>query len=148
MRVLMVVSFALLAACASTKDAGPYPDAQAVVDRVAARHPDLVRLTLHAVPRDATECTQLASTVPERRGKRSDPEDFDALRNNTQIVLDEPGAIDVTIPILTEGGRPKAVAGVTLPAGEGANRGALVSRARAIAAELATEVTAAGKPLW
>ena len=48
MRFVPLFLIAALAACASTKN--PYPDAQDIVDRVAARHSDLVRLTLHAVP--------------------------------------------------------------------------------------------------
>jgi hypothetical protein len=146
MRVVPLCLLIVLAACASTKR--PYPEAQDVVDRVAAKHPDLVRLTLHAVPSGKTECTQLASTVGKRRGKPSDPEDLEAMRTGKEVVLDEQGAIDVTVPILMKGGKATAVTGVTLRAAEGSNRNALVARARVIAGEVAAEVRAAGKPLW
>ena len=63
-------------------------------------------------------------------------------------MLDEPGAIDVTVPILKVKGKATAVAGVTLPMEEGANRAALVNKARTIAEELATAIRAAGKPVW
>ncbi|MHC4955622.1 MAG: hypothetical protein ACYTGZ_17360 [Planctomycetota bacterium] len=137
---------AMLGACASMK--GPYPAAQDIVKDVAAKHPDLVRLTLHAVPAGKTECTQVASTMKKRRGKPSDPEDLKALKTGQYIVLDEDGALDVTVPILREMGKPTAVAGVTLKMEEGANRGALVNKARKIADELAAAVRAAGKPVW
>jgi hypothetical protein len=107
-----------------------------------------VRLTLHAVPEGKTECTQVASTAKKRRGKPSDPEDLEAMKTGRQVVLDEPGAIDVTVPILRKGNKPTAVAGVTLRAAEGADRAALVNEARAIAEELAVAVRAAGKPVW
>ena len=45
-------------------------------------------------------------------------------------------------------GRATAVSGVTLRMEEGANRAALVNKARTIAEELATAVRAAGKPVW
>ena len=136
----------ILAACASSKT--PYPAAQDIVDDVAAAHPDLVRLTLHAVPAGKTECTQIASTVKKRRGKPSDPEDLKAMKTGQQIVMDESGAIDVTVPILRKSGKPTAVAGVTLRAEEGADRVALVHKARVIAEELAAAVHAAGDPVW
>lgn len=146
MRIFPWLLVPVLAACATTD--APYPAAQKALDGVAAEHRDLLRLTLHAVPAGQTQCVQLASTMPERRGKPSDPEDLDALRTGNQVVLDEPGAIDVTVPILLVGGKPTAVAGVTLRAGAGQSRDALVQRARSIAGELATAVQAAGKPLW
>jgi len=146
MRILSFVALAVLAACASMKN--PYPDAQAAVDRVASRHDDLVRLTLHAVPADGKECTQVASTMAKRRGKPSDPEDLQAMKDGKVTVLDEKGNVDVTVPILMKSGKPTAVAGVTLKSGEGADRDALVKKAKAIAEELGREVQAAGKPVW
>jgi hypothetical protein len=149
MRFAPLFVLAVLAACASKeKEEAPYPAAQAIIDEIASRHSDLVRLTLHAVPKGKTECTQIASTVPERRGKRSDPEDREAMRTGKQIVLDEAGAVDVTVPILIRDGAPTAIAGVTVNAPAGADRDALVRRARAIAEQVATEVRVAGKPLW
>jgi hypothetical protein len=146
MRFVSLFLIAALAACASTKKA-PYPDAQEIVDRVAARHSDLVRLTLHAEP-EGKDCTQVASTMAERRGKPSDPEDIKAMKTGRQIVLDEGGNVDVTVPILIKSGRPTAIAGVTLTPMAGASRDATVRKARGIAQELAGEIRAAGKPVW
>jgi len=147
MRLIPLLFVIVLAACASMKKS-PYPAAQEIVDGVAAKHPELVRLTLHAVPEGKTDCTQVASTLKGRRGKPSDPEDLKAMKTGQQVVLDEPGAIDVTVPILRQSGKATAVAGVTLRVEEGADRAALVNKARAIAEELAKAVRAAGKPVW
>jgi len=156
MRWVALVLFGVLVGCGSQDDAGngvgagavPFPAAQKIVDLVASRHANLQRLTLHAVPADKAECTQIASTMPERRGKPSDPEDLDALRTGNEVVLEEPGAIDVTVPIMAVDGKPTAVAGITLALTEGADRDGLVSEARAIAQELEKEIRSAGKPLW
>ncbi|MCB9915018.1 MAG: hypothetical protein H6828_07705 [Planctomycetes bacterium] len=147
-RLLSVCLAFALAACASTPKAQPYPAAQAVVETVAARHPNLVRLTLHATPAGASALTQVASTDPDRIGRPSDPEDRQALTSGELVQLDEPGAVDVTVPILLAGGKPNAIAGVTLKASATTNRDSLVTRASAIAQELEAEVRAAQKPLW
>ncbi|MHC4847831.1 MAG: hypothetical protein ACYTEG_05175 [Planctomycetota bacterium] len=147
MRIVALLLVAMLGACASMKKS-PYPAAQDIVDGVAAKHPELVRLTLHAVPADKAECTQVASTMKKRRGKPSDPEDLKAMKTGQQIVLDEEGAVDVTVPILRVNGKPTAVAGVTLSMEPGANKAALINKARGIAEELAAAVRAAGKPVW
>jgi hypothetical protein len=140
--------FALGACASSTEGITPFAKAQTVVDTVAARHADLVRLTLHAVPSGRAECTQLASTIPERAGRPSDPEDLTALETGTLVVLEEPDALDVTVPILMVDGKPSAVAGVTLRVAADSDRAVLVGRAKAIAEELASAARAAGMPPW
>jgi hypothetical protein len=122
--------------------------AQGIVDGVAARHANLRRLTLHAIPTKGSQCTQIASTMPERRGKPSDAEDLEALRTGKEVVLDEDGAVDVTVPIRFADGKPTAVAGVTLALEEGGDREGLVSEARAIAKDLEGQIASAGRPLW
>jgi hypothetical protein len=157
MRWVAVMLVGVLIGCGSQGDDGDQDDgtgaasfaaAQKIVDGVAAEHADLQRLTLHAVPAGKTECTQIASTMAARRGKPSDPEDLEAMKSGEEIVLDEPGAIDVTVPILMKDGKPTAIAGVTLKMEEGEDREALLTEARAIAKELESGVQAAGKPLW
>lgn len=152
MRCLVLIAFGLLLGCGSqdqqklaTSSDGA---AQALVDGVAAANAGVKRLTLHAVPAGKDACTQVASTMAERRGKPSDPEDLEALGSGKEVVLDEDGAVDVTVPILVVDGKPTAVVGVTLALAEGADRDALVAEARAVARELESKIQAAKKPLW
>lgn len=156
MRYITLAFFVVLVGCGSQNDAengagdasADFSDAQEVLDGVASRHESLERLTLHAVPAGKTACTQIASTMASRRGKSSDPEDLDALKTGKEVVLDEEGAIDVTVAILVKDGKPAAVAGVTLALEEDGDRDTLVAEARAIAKELEQEIESAGKPLW
>ena len=146
MRLIALFILTALGACASMK--GPYPAAQDIVDGVAAKHPDVVRLTLHAIPEGKTELTQVASTAKKRRGKPSDPEDLKAMKSGTEVVLDEDGALDVTVPVRKMGGKATAIVGVTLRMGDGMTRAQLISKARGIADEVAAAVHTAGKPVW
>lgn len=154
MRWVVLIACGVLVACGGPQDGdiqdgdAPFPAAQEIVDTVAAGHESLTRLTLHGVPTGKSELTQLASTMASRRGKPSDPEDLEAMDKGEEVILDEEGAIDVTVPILVKDGKPTAIAGVTLKMAEGANRDALVDEARAIAKELEEKVQAAGKPVW
>ena len=153
MRWIALALVGVLAACGGPEDGAggdgnPFPAAQKIIDDVAAAHPNIQRLTLHATPKDAEGLTQVASTMAERRGKPSDPEDFKAMKTGKEIVLDEEGAIDVTIPILLKDGVPTAVAGVTLKLAEGADNAKLVEEARAIAKELEAAVQGAAKAPW
>lgn len=146
MRLIALLFVTALGACASMK--GPYPAAQDIVDGVAAKHPDLVRLTLHAIPEGKTVCTQVASTEKGRRGKPSDPEDLKAMKTGMEIVLDEGEALDVTVPIIKKNGKATAVVGVTLPTGGGMSRAELIYKAQGIADEVAGAINTAGKPVW
>ncbi len=150
--MVLLVTLGLLVGCGGddkteTGDA-PFAAAQAVVDEVAAKHAELTRLTLHAVPTGKDGCTQIASTMASRRGKPSDPEDLKALETGEEVKLDEGDAIDLTVPIRMVDGKPTAVAGVTIEADEDADHDALTVKARAIAKELEAAIAAAGKPLW
>ena len=116
------------------------PEYQSIVDAVATRHPGLVRLTVHAVPPGERSPRVVASTSAAKRGKPSDPEDLQAFNTGGAVVLEEPGALDVTVPILLENGKPTAVTGVTLEAKLDADRRALELRAREIAAEVESAI--------
>lgn len=149
MRWFTLILVVVLVGCGyRTAATPPFAAAQGVLDGIAANHPNLQRLTLHAVPADKSDSVQIASTVAERRGTPSDPEDLEALSTGKEVILDEPGALDVTVPILMTDGKPTAVVGVTLKMKEGADRDALVKEAHAIAEEFAKAIQAAAKPLW
>ena len=154
MRWIVLVLAVSLVGCGAQEEAptddaaAPFPEAQKVLDGIAAKHANLKRLTLHTIPTGKTECTQIASTMAARRGKPSDPEDLEAMKTGKEVILDEPGALDVTVPILVVDGTPTAVTGVTLAMEEGADRDALANEARAIAQEFEKAIKAAEKPLW
>lgn len=127
---LLVVA---LAGCRSTAEA-PSPKAQSLVESLAAQHSDIVRLTVHQQRADGSGYEAVASTSSAKLGKASDPEDLRAIETGETIVLEEPGALDVTVPICDCGdGKPCAAAGVTLKAEPGADRAALEARAKEIA---------------
>lgn len=128
---VLVLSLAF-AGCQSTQ-AAPCPDVQAAVVDIARRHAEIVRLSVHAVPPGGSAVCAIASTSEAKLGKPSDPEDERALANGGLVVLREPGAIDVTVPLQKKDGRFHAVAGVTV---KGTDDRAAIALAQAVAAEL------------
>ncbi|MCB9885661.1 MAG: hypothetical protein H6838_09225 [Planctomycetes bacterium] len=127
----------VVAACHSTP-AAPCPDTQAVVTKVAAAHGDVLRLTVHAVPPGGGAMCGIASTSPERLGRVSDSEDHRAIDTGEIVVLDEPGAVDYSVPVRQKDGKFTAVVGVTLKSG--GDPAALRASAVAIAAEVAGQM--------
>lgn len=127
-------SFSLVAlslvACHSTSHCDACTNAQAVVDSVAKQNAECVRLTVHCAMDGGAKCC--ASTMAERVGKASDKEDVEAMQTGKNVVLEEPGAIDVTIPIRQEGGKFHSTCGVTLKAA-GMTREQAVAKATTIA---------------
>lgn len=140
---VVVVSGLVAAGCQST--AAPCADTQAVVESVAKQHPDCVRLTVHSAPPAGGAWCVIASTSADKLGKPSDKEDLDAMGTGRTVVLDEPGAVDVTVPILLKDAKWRATCGVTVKAAAGANRQQLVDNANSIAK--AVEASMAAKSL-
>ena len=139
---VVIVSGLVAAGCQS---AAPCADTQAVVESVAKQYPDCVRLTVHSAPPAGGDWCVIASTSEDKLGKPSDKEDLDAMGTGRTVVLDEPGAIDVTVPILLKDAKWRATCGVTVKAAEGANREQLVANANRIAK--AVEASMASKSL-
>lgn len=132
MRSVMSVAFlaiVMFPSCKSTQ-AAPCAATQAVVESVAAQHPEVTRLTVHTVPPSGGACCAVASTVAAKLGKPSDPEDLKAMQTGETQVLAEGDAHDVTVPIQQKDGKYTAAAGVTLKA---ANKDEAVQKATAIA---------------
>jgi hypothetical protein len=139
MRSLSVLGVLFAASCASSP--APSPETQAIVDSMMQQHPDVVRLSVHAVPPGGGEFRAIASSSSDKRGQKSDPEDLSSMQSGEVIVMDEPGAIDVTVPILMQNGKHTASAGVTIKAAAG-TRDAAVAEAKSIANAIATAMTA------
>ena len=128
---LLTASLLMFSSCAGAPEPSGH---QTLVESVAAKNSDIVRLTLHLVPSGESDYKAVASTLASKIGKPSDPEDLEAIRTGKTVVLDEPGGIDVTIPIQMVNGKHTVAAGVTLKKSVG--RVAAINAANAIAAEL------------
>ena len=89
----------------------------------------------------------VASTMPEKIGRASDPEDIHALKTGEVVVLHEGENYDITVPIAHRSGRFIAVTGVTLLPTVG---GLDAARANAlmIAGEMQQMIESADGPLW
>ena len=143
---VVVVSVLVAAGCKSTP-AAPCTGTQAVVESVAKQHPDCVRLTVHSAPPSGGDWCVIASTNSDKLGKPSDKEDIDAMKTGKTVVLDETGAVDVTVPILLKDGKWTATCGVTVKSAAGANREQLVANANTIAKAVEASMSAKSLPM-
>lgn len=108
-------------------------DTQTLVEQLAGENPDIVRLSVHAIPDGGDKMHAIASTAADKRGTMSDPEDMRAVESGETIVLEEGAGTDVTVPILQQNGAYTAAAGVTL---KGNDREAAIATAKAIAGKI------------
>ncbi len=121
-----------LSACHSTGGA-TCCDPQTVIESVATSHPGCTRLSVHCTPAGASGMVACASTSADRRGKPSDPEDMQVVKSGKQVVMEQGGDLDVTIPICMKDGAYTAACGVTLKRSGAMTREQLVAEAEAIA---------------
>lgn len=136
----------LLAACSAPgAQHDSFPEAQRIVEQVAARHTDVVRLTIHAVPSRSARNVIVATNVAAKLGAASDPEDIEAMTSKQAVVLKEGDHLDYTAPVIDAAGRAIAAVGVTV---RGASETAMRTSAESIARELSAAILAAGDPLW
>jgi hypothetical protein len=77
------------------------PLAQAVLVKVKAKHDDIVKLGLHAVPPGETDNVIIANITPSKIGKKSSPKDLEKLAKQTPIAVrvDKDQIFDLLIPI-------------------------------------------------
>ena len=129
-------------------DGKDFTEAQALIDKMAAKYPRLVRLTIHAVPAGETGSRIIACNVKKKIGQPSDPEDLEAMKTNRTVVLKEGDNLDVTAPILDKDGKPIAATGITLRFGKGESEDDVTAKAKRIAKELTEAIQNAKNPLW
>jgi hypothetical protein len=147
--VPLLVLVALVGSChTASKKGQDFPEARQLVRQTVARHPNLVRLTIHAVPAGRTDSRIIACNVLEKIGKLSDPEDLEAVKTGKTVVLREGNNLDVTAPILDKTGRAIAATGITLALSPGRSEKDLRNEADKIARELTLAIQAANRPLW
>jgi len=125
-----------------------FSKAQELVDSTCSKHPDLVRLTIHAAPTGEETSRIIACNIKEKIGKPSDPEDLEAMKTGETVVLREGDNLDVTTPIWNKAGKPVAATGITLRFGKEETESDVVKKATAIAKELNTAIQNAKKNLW
>jgi hypothetical protein len=141
MPFVLFLAILVPAGCQSAARCEACASAQTVVESIAKQNPDCTRLTLHCMGTDgATAC---ASTSAAKLGKPSDPEDLQAMQSGQTVVLEEAGALDVTIPIRAEDGKYMSACGVTLKTGSMA-REQLIAKATTIAKEVEAGVAGCG----
>ena len=122
--------------------------AQELVEGMVSKHPDLVRLTIHAVPAGEDASRIIACNIKEKIGKPSDTEDLEAMKTGETVVLREGDNLDVTAPIWNKAGKPIAATGITLRFRKGETENEVVEKAKSIAKELNTAIQNAKKTLW
>lgn len=82
------------------------PLAQSILVRVKARHDDIVKLGLHAVPPNSADNVIIANIAPQKIGKKSSAADLEKLAQNKPIAvrLDKSQTFDLLIPIADASG--------------------------------------------
>ncbi len=119
--------------------------AQRLVNELAAKHPELVRIGLHLTPPNGPDNVIVASNVAAKIGQKSDPEDLKAMRTGKPVVLREEGNFDVTLPLHTASGKIIGALGLTFKPQGDQRESSAVERARKMARELEKQITSKAK---
>lgn len=119
--------------------------AQRLVDELAKKHPELVRIGLHVTPPGSSENIIVASNVAAKLGQKSDPEDLRVMTTGRPVVLREGENFDVTLLLHDAMGKIIGAIGLTLKPIVGEQESNVTRRAQAIAAELEPRVPSKDK---
>ena len=119
--------------------------AQKLVDELAAKRPELVRIGLHLTPPNHADNIIVACNIAARIGQKSDPEDLKAMRTGKPVVLKEEGNFDVTLPLHTSSGKLIGAIGLTFKPHGTERESSAAERARKMAAELEKQITSETK---
>lgn len=82
---------------------------------------DADEIAVYATDKDGNT-TRIASTDKSAIGKPADPEDIDAIINDTVVSIPEGKTLDVTVPLHNAKGQPAAVAGIKLATTDSRNK--------------------------
>ena len=119
--------------------------AQRLVDQLAAKHPELVRIGMHVTPPNKPDNIIIACNVPERIGQKSDPEDLKAMKTGQAVVLKEGENFDVTLPLHDAAGKTIGAVGLTFKPHAGEQDADAARRARAMAREIEKQIASMGE---
>jgi hypothetical protein len=119
--------------------------AQKLVDELAAKHPELVRIGLHLTPPTGSENLIVASNVASKIGQKSDPEDLAAMRTGKPVALREQGNFDVTLPLHDASGKVIGAIGLTFKPAANEQEAAAIQRAQSITRDLEKQISSKAK---
>jgi len=149
MRKAAVLLGSLVLACNAPH--GPdreFRDVQVLVNRMVEKHPEIIWLSIHAVPTGRSRCQIIACNQTKDVGKASYIEDIEAIQTRTAAVFRAGGRVEVTAPILDRSGKAIAAIGVSFEKDPDTSEEALVNQAKSIAREMSEEIRDAGRPMW
>jgi hypothetical protein len=119
--------------------------AQRLVEELAARHPELVRIGMHVTPPGKPDNVIIACNMPERIGQKSDPEDLKAITTGEPVALKEDNKFDVTLPLHDAAGKIIGAIGLTFSPRAGERQMDAVRRSRAMAREVEKRIASSGQ---
>jgi hypothetical protein len=114
--------------------------AQRLVDELAVRHPDLVRIGMHVTPPNTSDNIIIACNASERIGRKSDPEDLKAMKSGQPVVLKEGENFDVTLPLHDAAGKAIGAIGLTFRPLAGEQSDGAARRAQTMAHEIEKQI--------
>jgi iron complex outermembrane receptor protein len=112
--------------------------AQSLVDRISARHPELLQVDIHAVPPGSQASVIVAAKDRSRVGKPSDPDDIEVARTGQpRVEINRVGNnnVEVEVPLLSVTRETVGAIELTFPYVAGTDRDALLQKANDIADE-------------
>ena len=62
-----------------------FPEAQAFIQTIVSEHPEIVRLTIHAIPTGQESSRIIACNLTNKIGKPSDPEDLEEMKTKGRL---------------------------------------------------------------
>jgi hypothetical protein len=77
--------------------------AQALVEDIAAKHPELEGLGLAAIPPDGHDCVTIADTDAKELGDKCDKGELAVMRTGKSTIEKEGDGYDVTVPLQVSG---------------------------------------------
>ena len=119
--------------------------AQRLVEELGAKHPELVRIGMHVTPPGKSDNIIIACNVPERIGRKSDPEDLQAMKTGRPVVLKEGKDFDVTLPLHDAAGNTIGSIGLTFQPHAGEKEADAARRACAMAREIEEHIASTGQ---
>ncbi len=141
--------FGVLALEASPSAASPPPAAhksqgQALVERVAARHPELTSLELHLTPPGGSQSAVVASMPLDRLGSPTAAEDLQVLQTGAaRVRFDGENDVVVAVPLQDAAGRPIGLAKMAFTFSSESEPEALAEAAEKIRDEMREQIPAA-----